>query len=449
MDLPKPLRPLLDAFAGIFTRPTFERVVELVLCALLLVGRRMITRLWSAGGLLGLGHVSDYHRIFSRAPWSGLAAGRVLAELVLRLIPSDARVTVAIDDTVTERPGEKVYGKGRHRDARRSSHSHVQYLYGHKWVVASVVVELPWLKRPIALPVLTVLYRERAANAQEGLRHKTPAEIARQIMHVLTGWFPQRRFTVVGDGGFSTCAMAAQAAASGGRVHLIGRTGPSMALYRRPLARKPGQPGAPAKRGKRMRSPGKALAHASLRDATVGWYGGAPRRIRFATGVGNWYRSGLGGLVAVRWIYVQDMEGTHRAEWFYTTDFDADPLDIISAYTSRWSIETLFQDARAHLGLEDTRNWCQASVARMVPCIFGFASILVLANHAAAPDERAAPQPQPWYSKAIATFSDIVAAARRWTWDCLIRARAPSAARVHEPLSTVLEFLVQRVCRAA
>jgi hypothetical protein len=65
------------------------------------------------------------------------------------------------DDTVTEHPGDKVYGKARHRDAVRTSHSYTTWRWGHKWVVLAVLVPFPFATRPWALPILATLYHSR------------------------------------------------------------------------------------------------------------------------------------------------------------------------------------------------------------------------------------------------------------------------------------------------
>ena len=70
--------------------------------------------------------------------------------------------------------GKRVYGKARHRDAVRSSHRHTVYRYGHKWIVLTVLVDMPYTNRPFALPFLIGLYRDKNTNAAEGHRHKTP-----------------------------------------------------------------------------------------------------------------------------------------------------------------------------------------------------------------------------------------------------------------------------------
>ena len=60
-----------------------------------------------------------------------------------------------------------MYGKGKHRDACRSTRSHTVWPWGHKWVVLAVCVALPFCPRPWALPVLTALYRPKELDAKE------------------------------------------------------------------------------------------------------------------------------------------------------------------------------------------------------------------------------------------------------------------------------------------
>jgi len=94
-------------------------------------------------------------------------------------------IRVCGDETVDGHRGKKVYGKARHRDAVRSSHSHTVYRYGHKWVVVAVLVQLPYTSRPIALPLLVALYRDRKTNQGEGRTHRTPAELMTGLLAML------------------------------------------------------------------------------------------------------------------------------------------------------------------------------------------------------------------------------------------------------------------------
>ena len=65
----------------------------------------------------------------------------------------------------------------------------------------AVSVKFPFTTRRWALPVLVALYRPEELNRAEGRRHKTPPQLARQLMAVLIHWFPDRKFILLGDGG--------------------------------------------------------------------------------------------------------------------------------------------------------------------------------------------------------------------------------------------------------
>src|SRR5207244_13432256 len=105
-------------------------------------------------------------------------------------------------------------------------------------------------------------------------------------------------------------------------------------------------------KGKELPAPAEVVAQARQRKRlSVAWYGGGRRDVAVVTGTGLWYRSGE-GVVSVRWVFVQDLTGTHRDEYFFTTDAGMNLATIIETYTGRWNIETTFQELRAYLGLE-------------------------------------------------------------------------------------------------
>ena len=132
LALPAAARPLLLALTDSLVQPTGQRLLPLAVGAILATGRRTVTRLLATTSPLAQGHFSNYHRVFSRASWSTWAVGKVLARLVLDLLPPEEPVVVAGDDTVAQHRGKHVYGKGRHRDAVRSSHAHTVWKWGHK-----------------------------------------------------------------------------------------------------------------------------------------------------------------------------------------------------------------------------------------------------------------------------------------------------------------------------
>src|SRR5450759_373468 len=98
LSLPKAAEPLLNRFSIAFTKPTFQRALVLFVGLLLTCGRHTVTgALWTARTLCR-GHFSDYHRVFSRARWSPWTLGKVLAAMVLELVPADQPVLCDVDD---------------------------------------------------------------------------------------------------------------------------------------------------------------------------------------------------------------------------------------------------------------------------------------------------------------------------------------------------------------
>ena len=109
----------------------------------------------------------------------------------------------------------------------------------------------------------------------------------------------------------------------------------------------------------------------------VAWYGGGRRDVAVVTGTGHWYKAGE-GLVEVLWVFVHDLTGTHRDEYFFTTDVRLTATQVIECFTGRWSIETTFQEMRAYLKLETTRGRKKDTVLRLAPCLFGLYTVVAV-----------------------------------------------------------------------
>jgi hypothetical protein len=132
------------------------------------------------------------------------------------------------------------------------------------------------------------------------------------------------------------------------------------------------------------------------------------------TGTGHWYRIGE-TLVEVRWVYVHDWTGTHRDEYFFTTEVTLSPQQIVEGYTQRWSIETTFQECREYLKLESTKCYSQYSVLRCIPGVFGLYIVVVLL-YLQLPLPLQAPGVVCWRGRATVTFSDMMTCVRRAIW---------------------------------
>jgi hypothetical protein len=271
-SVPAEVLLVLHELAPAFTRPTGRRCTVLLCAAILTTGRRTIANLLRTAGGLAQGDPCSYRRFLSQARWSGLRLACLLTRLLLRCFWPTGVVALVGDDTVTEHRGKKVYGKARHRDAVRSSHSYTTYRYGHKWVVLAVLVRFPFARRPWALPVLVALYRSKKDNQQRGRPHKTPAALMQLLLRVLLRWFPQRRFVFAGDSGYGSHELATFAQRQAGRLTLVSRFYADANLYEPPppvTGKRPG--GRPRQKGAKLPAPQQAAAAAPRCRLSVAW----------------------------------------------------------------------------------------------------------------------------------------------------------------------------------
>jgi len=154
------------------------------------------------------------------------------------------------------------------------------------------------------------------------------------------------------------------------------------------------------------------VAQAPRTAMNVPWYGGGRRDVEVVNGTGQWYKAGA-GLVPVCWSFVHDCTGTHRDDYFFSTDPEMTPLAVIERITGRWSIETTFQEMRPYLGLETTRGRTEATMLRLVPCLFGLFSVVALVYDLLPARTRSAAKVE-WPGKVETTFSDAITTVRRW-----------------------------------
>jgi hypothetical protein len=463
LTIPEFARPVLSVFAPAFYDPTYQRFVILLLAAVLTTGRRTVSNLLRTAAGLAKGDASSFHRVLSKRRWSPLTLARILARFILDHWVPEGPVLLAGDDTVDEHRGAKVYGKGCHRDPVRSTHSYTAFRWGHKWVVLAILVQFPFATRAWALPVLSALYHspEKAAKskakaprrrrkkakdqtrvqakqragrrasaraqakaktakketkAQRRRRHKTPSELMRQLLVVLTHWFPERRFVFAGDGGYGTHALARFAARRRRRnLTLVSLFYANAALHEPPPVVVGKKNGRPRKKGDKRPTPEAVVAAAEVRERLeVSWYGGGRRTVEVVSGTGHWHKSGE-GLVEVVWVYVHDLTGTHRDSYLFSTDPAMPAARVIETYTRRWNIETTFQEMRAYLGLETTRGRTKNTVLRAAPCLFGLYSVVALL-YATLPAEAPAGVTVSYHGKTTVTFSDAISAVRRQLW---------------------------------
>ena len=191
-------------------------------------------------------------------------------------------------------------------------------------------------------------------------------------------------------------------------------------LYHAAAARVAGQRGSTPGKGARQRSLKQWAARSDTpwEEQEVAWYGGRKKTLLLFSQTALWYTPGEAP-VAIRYVMTRDPDGKLRDEVFASTHLDATPAQIIEWVVMRWSVETTFEEAREHLGLETQRQWSDLAIARTTPCLLGLFSLVALLTHRLQPDGKVPVLTAAWYEKPEATFSDCLVLVRKHLWRSL------------------------------
>jgi DDE superfamily endonuclease len=417
LPLPEGIIAVVGRFGPLFRQPVWCHVRVLVVGAWLCQGARTVTAVLRVRGLKGEKRFGTYHRVLSRAHWSGLVGARILLGMLVALLASGWPVLVGIDETIERRRGRKIQAKGVYRDAVRSTEKHVVKCLGLKWISMMLLVPLPWSSRPWALPFLTVLAPSRAANEKASKPHRTTVDWAWRLARLGSRWL-DRPWVLSGDGAYA-CVRFAQGCQRQG-VTLVARLRLDAVLYDCPRPVPARRRGRRPKTGQRQPSWKARASQAGAAGWTlteVRWDAGERKRLWLSTGVSLWYRSGLAPL-PIRWVLIVDPQGQARTEALFSTDVSLAAETIVAWFVLRWNVEVTFEESRRHRGVETQRQWSDLAIARTTPVLLGLFSLVCLMAHRLLATDALPLQSTAWYAKSEATFSDILAWVRRTVWAC-------------------------------
>src|SRR3954462_6689303 len=88
------------------------------------------------------------------------------------------------------------------------------------------------------------------------------------------------------------------------------------------------------------------------------------------------------------------------------------PVDVLRWFVRRWRVETTFEEARRHLGLETQRQWSDPAILRTTPALLGLISLVTLRATQLEAAQGLLPECVRWYPKHAPTFSDALALVR-------------------------------------
>jgi hypothetical protein len=448
MSLSAPMMSVLCEFESAFSQPTWSKVRVLILGTLLARGRRTVTAALRQMGLHEASNFSLYHHVLNRACWSALGLSRRLLVLLVRtFVAVGGDLTFVIDETLERRWGHRITKRGHYRDPLASNKQRSVATSGVRWIVLTLVITPPWAQRPWALPVLSVPAPTPEVSQRLGRRHKTVPHWARQMMLVVRRWLPGVEITMIGDQAYSVHELGGACARRG--VRLVAPLRMDAALYVPVPPREPGTNGRPRVKGERLPRLDQVLkdTQTSWQRVHVRWYNGRRRKLEVTSGTAVWYRIGQ-PVLPIRWVLVRDPSGRLAPRAYFSTCPTDPPRALVQQFVKRWTIETTFEESRAHLGLETQRQWSDQAIERTTPCLFGLYAVTALLAHALYPEGKIPLQTTAWYAKSHATFADVLAAVRHHLWGTFsysTSAHAPDLVRI--PRSDLLR-LAQAVCYA-
>jgi len=440
-------------FSVLFSKPSWQKALTLVLGTLLCTGRRTVCAALRAMGLSDNEGFSRYHQLLNRANWSSLKAANILLCMLLTLIPEGSPLVLFIDETLERRRGKKIKAKGYYRDAVRSSKACVVKTAGLKWLVMAVSVKLPFIPRALALPFLTVLEYSKKYDKQRKRRHKTTLKWTRQMVCQVLRWVgKKRRLILVGDGGFAAAQLAWDCIRRG--VTLVSRLKMNARLFDFPPERTPGKRGRIALKGRKLVNFKQMLAMENLpwKEVEITGYSGVRRKVRFISTTCMWGAEGATP-VPIRWVLVIDPTGKMDPLPLMSTDPLMTPKQMLELYIDRWSIEVTFEESREHLGVETQRQWSDKAIARSTPVLLGLYSLVCLIANRLGQSEVLKVEETAWYRKEHATFSDLLRAVRMAIWrDNLFLQKSEMSASVKNITPEMEEWartIVKRLLQAA
>jgi hypothetical protein len=443
--LPPGFAAWLAPFLASFSRRTRPTVAALAVGALLAVGPRTVAACLRVLGLAEHPGFAAFHRVLNRNAWSSLALARTLVRMAVATFVPSGPIVIGVDHTLERRRGRRIGPAGHFYDAGRSSPAWQATSRGLRWLSAMVLVEVPFAGHVWALPVLTALTPSKAWSERHGRRHRPVTDWARRLLLVLRRWLPDRPIVAVMDGEFAALELLH---ALRPRMVVIARLRRDARLFDppgdwdrrgRPAVRGDRQPSLlarttdPATRWRRV----VQASRAAWRSA--GW-------IEYTHGTALWHHPGK-PMVPILWVLVRYPDGKREPEAFLCTDTAASPREVLDLFSRRWSMETTYEEARAHLGVETQRQWSDPAVFRTTPLLLGLFSVVALYVCQHADRLVLSPRRAAWYPKPAASFADALARLRRHLWLEHVVTSAGKA-DMTEPIPPEVRRLIEAACYA-
>jgi hypothetical protein len=376
------LDPVLQCLLPVFTQPSFQTHLEILLGWVMCLGKRTefgVFQAIEADTPLSRKerHPFDrFYNFFSRSAWTVHDLAHQLAVAIVVSLNPRGRLYLVVDDTLLHKRGKHVYGLGWFRDAVASTAKRVATASGNHWVVIGLAICIPGTNKIYCLPLYAKLHLA-------GKHHPSEATLARDMLQDLLGWFPDRKLVFIGDGAYSASNLLANLDP---RVTYVGVMRGDAAIYD-PVVPKPpkSKPGRKATKGPRLPNPRQAVKKADANRSGKGpwtWQTvkatcyGVKRKLRVLSFQAVWPE--VRGLLPILVVLVRDPQGRFDDKYLFTTDVNADLSWVISTFSRRWSIEVAFKASKQVMKIQAPQHWCRQSIEKLSPWVWLMQSVLGL-----------------------------------------------------------------------
>lgn len=355
---------------------------------------------------------------------------------VLRLLPEDSALVIAVDDSHLRKTGRHVAGAGWYKDPLGPPF-HVNLMYAQRFIQLSAAVPDPANPKrarmiPIAMELIPKLPKPGRDASAEDVEHyeklkvlNSPGMHARRLLQRVrdhmdgSGEYRERAIRVCGDGHYSTSTLMPHLPP---RTVYIGRTRSDMSLRSVPRERQRRSVGRPRSYGKQLSTPDECR-----RDKAVPWQeltidnGHNALRVRYKRiSKARWHVLGEEAVVQVVVVAPMRYRKRKNGPWRYTepaylvcTDANMPVGELLQIYYWRWGIEVNFREEKQLFGAgqAQVRNPSSVSAAPAV-CIATYAALLLAGIRAygfsAKPPTASPPK---WYRRKArlrVTSSDLI-----------------------------------------
>ena len=387
-----------------------NRLHKHMLAALLNQDRCTLSNLICTSGTQHLDWTADY-RLYSRDRVDEAALFGQARDCLLKHLPDDQPLVVALDDSIARKRGKKIFGVGWKRDPlgppfQTNLVQAQRYLqFSAAWPIANgesrmVPIDFQHAPSPAKPNKKAKNQEQELANYREALKQQNLNRVSLERIKRLRGDVPSERHIVLnGDGSFTNKTIL-QGLPDG--CTYIGRGRKDMALHYlpQPKAGKDGVMGRPRRYGDKAPTPEELRQDESVAWQRIGAFAAGRRhdfKIKTLDSV-LWRKSGTGlplRLVVIAPLGYRLNKGGkilyRKPAYLVCTDPNLSLEKLLQFYVWRWGIEVNFREEKSLVGTGQAQVQTKSSNQHLPAAMVAAYSLLWTSALSQVADERLPP----------------------------------------------------------